>query len=153
MQHLELRGKDLRVVAYVLPLACKPVEVRRYLEATTEPESIQDTFAFFYSPNIEALDSGILHSCHLQIIVALVIFSYYSPSSAGWLLYNPLEEFRRIGLIGNGWRVTEINKNFDLSRTYPEVLVVPETITDETLEKVAEYRSKVSLFINMLDYY
>jgi myotubularin-related protein 6/7/8 len=67
----------------------------------------------------------------------------------GWTVYNPLEEYTRIGLVsgeeGGAWKVSEFNANFATCPTYPEIFVVPATVTDKTLEKVAEFRSKVYL--------
>jgi hypothetical protein len=32
------------------------------------------------------------------------------------------------------WRITEANQNFELCDTYPRVLVVPRSVTDEQLK-------------------
>lgn len=39
------------------------------------------------------------------------------------------------------WRLSDVNKKFALCRTYPETLIVPKSITDEQLNKVACFRS------------
>ena len=41
----------------------------------------------------------------------------------------------------NAWRVTQINKDFKFCATYPEELLIPNSVTDETLEKVGNFRS------------
>ncbi len=48
---------------------------------------------------------------------------------------------------GTGWRLTEANASFALSKTYPEVLVVPESTDDRVLQGAAEFRSKVFIMI------
>jgi hypothetical protein len=84
-------------------------------------------------------------------------------------LYDPVTEFARMGIsvssstssgfkngltssdqnsaavsynYGNRWRISFINKNYDLCSTYPSVLAVPASISDETMLKAAKYRSK-----------
>ena len=39
------------------------------------------------------------------------------------------------------WRLTEINKNYKLCTSYPEICVVPSTMTDEEITEVAKFRS------------
>lgn len=43
------------------------------------------------------------------------------------------------------WRFTELNADFDLCPTYPQVLAVPKRVTDAELEAVAAFRSKQRL--------
>uniref|UniRef100_A0A8C7ZLG9 Myotubularin 1 n=1 Tax=Oryzias sinensis TaxID=183150 RepID=A0A8C7ZLG9_9TELE len=60
----------------------------------------------------------------------------------GWSIYKPVEEFRRQGLPNNKWRITFINKNYELCDTYPTVLAVPFKSTEEDLKRVAAFRSR-----------
>nr|XP_053773110.1 myotubularin isoform X4 [Desmodus rotundus] len=60
----------------------------------------------------------------------------------GWMVYNPVEEYRRQGLPNHHWRITFINKCYDLCDTYPALLVVPFRATDEDLKRVATFRSR-----------
>lgn len=39
------------------------------------------------------------------------------------------------------WRLSEVNKKFELCPSYPESLIVPKCITDEQLRKIACFRS------------
>jgi len=39
------------------------------------------------------------------------------------------------------WRLSEVNKNFELCPTYPETVIVPACITDDQLKKIACFRS------------
>uniref|UniRef100_A0A8C2Q9M9 phosphatidylinositol-3,5-bisphosphate 3-phosphatase n=1 Tax=Cyprinus carpio TaxID=7962 RepID=A0A8C2Q9M9_CYPCA len=41
----------------------------------------------------------------------------------------------------NAWRVSEINNNYKLCSSYPQLLLVPAWITDKELENVAAFRS------------
>uniref|UniRef100_A0A7N6A4U4 Myotubularin n=1 Tax=Anabas testudineus TaxID=64144 RepID=A0A7N6A4U4_ANATE len=60
----------------------------------------------------------------------------------GWNVYKPIEEFRRQGLPNNKWRITFINKNYELCDTYPTVLAVPYKSKEEDLRRVAAFRSR-----------
>jgi hypothetical protein len=42
----------------------------------------------------------------------------------------------------NDWRFSYVNKDFSFCDTYPRVLVVPQSISDDELRQVAEFRSK-----------
>jgi len=39
-------------------------------------------------------------------------------------------------------RLSRVNEDFSLCPTYPKMLVVPKSIDDEVLRKVAEFRSR-----------
>lgn len=62
----------------------------------------------------------------------------------GWKVYDPIEEFKRLGLPDEKrkWRITNINQNYELCDTYPPILVVPASASDDDLRKVAAFRSK-----------
>ncbi|XP_074062808.1 myotubularin [Macrotis lagotis] len=60
----------------------------------------------------------------------------------GWMVYNPIEEYRRQGLPNGQWRVSFVNKRFEMCETYPTILVVPYHSTDDDLRRVATFRSR-----------
>ncbi|KAG8508331.1 Myotubularin [Galemys pyrenaicus] len=60
----------------------------------------------------------------------------------GWTVYDPVEEYRRQGLPNHHWRITFINKNYELCDTYPALLVVPYQASDDDLRRVAAFRSR-----------
>ncbi|XP_062820128.1 myotubularin isoform X5 [Anolis carolinensis] len=60
----------------------------------------------------------------------------------GWLVYNPMVEYRRQGLPNDQWRVTFLNEHHALCDTYPSLLVVPYNTTDDDLKKVSAFRSR-----------
>ena len=64
----------------------------------------------------------------------------------GWTIYDPKKEFLRQGITGDNsaipLRFTDINANFDLCPTYPELLVVHQNCDDNLLRKAADYRTK-----------
>ena len=62
----------------------------------------------------------------------------------GWEIYEPLKEFQRQGVPFSmkDFRISEINKEYQLCETYPSFLVVPANIDDSLLHKIASCRSK-----------
>ncbi|XP_035531523.1 myotubularin-like, partial [Morone saxatilis] len=78
----------------------------------------------------------------------LPLFAYLTQEKYeenGWNVYKPMEEFRRQGLPNNKWRVTFINKNYELCDTYPTVLAVPFKSKEEDLRRVAAFRSRARI--------
>ncbi|CAF3377579.1 unnamed protein product [Rotaria socialis] len=51
------------------------------------------------------------------------------------------DEFTRLQLDSYPWRLTEINRKYELCTSYPEFCIVPSTITDDELFEVAKFRS------------
>lgn len=51
------------------------------------------------------------------------------------------KEFIRMGFDKDSrWRISDINKNFELCNTYPRFLILPSSFKDEDLESVAKFR-------------
>jgi hypothetical protein len=50
-------------------------------------------------------------------------------------------EFTRLQLDITPWRTTEINRDYKLCLSYPNICVVPASITDEEVHEVAKFRS------------
>eukprot|EP01091_Cochliopodium_minus_P021582 TRINITY_DN996_c0_g2_i1.p1 TRINITY_DN996_c0_g2~~TRINITY_DN996_c0_g2_i1.p1 ORF type:complete len:911 (+),score=230.29 TRINITY_DN996_c0_g2_i1:245-2977(+) len=60
----------------------------------------------------------------------------------GWSLFkNFVPEFKRMNIPNGYWRITKINEEYKLCSTYPATLVVPSDVDDDTLKKVAKFRS------------
>lgn len=85
----------------------------------------------------------------------LFCFKYYSAAKTGVeISHNPLtntfvhdpkilleKDNKRMGLTEtNGWRISEINKEFKLCSSYPKYLIVPHNISDKDLDSVAGFR-------------
>ena len=62
----------------------------------------------------------------------------------GWKLYDIIEEFKRqkVPLNMENFRISQINLNYKLCETYPAILIVPSSIDDSTLVKMAPCRVK-----------
>ncbi|EFA78315.1 myotubularin-related protein [Heterostelium album PN500] len=60
----------------------------------------------------------------------------------GWNVYSPRDEYARMGVPSVDWKFSHSNTTYYLCDSYPSMIVVPESITDEHLKAVAQFRSK-----------
>ncbi|KZF22189.1 protein phosphatase [Xylona heveae TC161] len=92
-------------------------------------------------------------TCKLGRIEKLYAFSYRPQSPEkhvnGWDVYDPVKEWQRMGVTeeapGAGWRISHINTDYQYSPTYPALLPVPATISDNVLNYAGKYRSRVRI--------
>ncbi|KUJ12689.1 phosphatases II [Mollisia scopiformis] len=92
-------------------------------------------------------------TCKLGSIEKLYAFTYDAPpiekAVGGWELYDAKAEWKRQGIsdkgIDRGWRISKINLDYAFSPTYPALLVVPSSISDNTLNYAGRYRSRVRI--------
>lgn len=106
------------------------------------------------SPNIRWLNLMILNMRPPSQIGALFAFNFapvQKPNTAlnGWLVYSPVAEYQRLGFLDAEitypeWRLLK-NARFRFSPTYPQLLVVPASMTEEQLVESARFRSKARL--------
>ncbi|KAI8099308.1 protein-tyrosine phosphatase-like protein [Halteromyces radiatus] len=68
-------------------------------------------------------------------------------STDGWKIYDPLQEYARMGVGSktDAWRFSTINRGYSYSPTYPRTLIVPTKISDNVLNYAAKYRSKARI--------
>ncbi|KAJ5429885.1 Myotubularin-related protein [Penicillium cf. griseofulvum] len=113
------------------------------------------TFVCFYFVNEhkarEVFESIKQWTCKSSRIDKLYAFSYQPPPPEkefnGWELYNPRKEWARQGCLdeGKSWRLSEINVNYEFSPTYPALIPVPCSISDNTLNYAGRYRSRARI--------
>ncbi|XP_075394856.1 phosphatidylinositol-3-phosphate phosphatase MTMR1 isoform X1 [Tenrec ecaudatus] len=60
----------------------------------------------------------------------------------GWKVYDPVAEYKRQGLPNESWKISKINSNYELCDSYPAIIVVPTSVKDDDLSKVAAFRAK-----------
>ncbi|XP_028840682.1 phosphatidylinositol-3,5-bisphosphate 3-phosphatase MTMR2 isoform X3 [Denticeps clupeoides] len=60
----------------------------------------------------------------------------------GWKVFDALAESKRQGLPNESWRISKVNDHYELCDSYPSTLVVPVTIPDEDLRRIAAFRAK-----------
>lgn len=89
-------------------------------------------------------------TCKLGTVEKLYAFSHRPLKNEkavnGWNIYDPKAEFRRQGisakLSDKGWRITNINHDYSFCDTYPAVLCVPTSISDNVLKYARTFRSR-----------
>ncbi|XP_069748693.1 phosphatidylinositol-3-phosphate phosphatase MTMR1-like isoform X9 [Narcine bancroftii] len=59
----------------------------------------------------------------------------------GWKVYDPAAEYKRQGLPNESWTISKLNGNYELCDTYPAIVVVPTSVKDDDLCKVAAFRT------------
>lgn len=92
-------------------------------------------------------------TCKLKSVDKLYAFVYEAPPQEkkinGWEVYDAKAEWRRQGIsekgVDKGWRISKINVDYAFSPTYPALLPVPSTISDNTLNYAGRYRSRVRI--------
>ncbi|KAJ0006488.1 hypothetical protein NQD34_013761 [Periophthalmus magnuspinnatus] len=117
--------------SYGLDITCKDMRNLRFA-LKQEGHSRRDIFDFLFR-----LAFPLSH--------ALPLFAYVTQEKYeenGWNVYKAMDELRRQGLPNNKWRITFINKNYELCDTYPTVLAVPYKSKEEDLRRVAAFRSR-----------
>ncbi|MCI4386751.1 hypothetical protein PGIGA_G00066150 [Pangasianodon gigas] len=60
----------------------------------------------------------------------------------GWKVYDPIAEYKRQGLPNESWFISKINSNYEVCETYPALLVLPSSINEDELRRVAAFRAK-----------
>jgi hypothetical protein len=90
------------------------------------------------SATIESLTRVVTDNRDLADAFTKLFFNFES----NWHIFNPLKEFRRMGVPNNNWRITNVNARYDLCPTYPAVLSVPAAVEDYVLIQSAMFRSK-----------
>ncbi|XP_036417299.1 myotubularin-related protein 1a isoform X1 [Colossoma macropomum] len=60
----------------------------------------------------------------------------------GWKVYDPVAEYKRQGLPNESWTISKINSSYEVCDTYPALLVIPTSIKDDELKRVASFRAK-----------
>lgn len=68
---------------------------------------------------------------------------------SGWSVYDPMREWRRMGIDSNNkkcpWRISKINNDYAFSPTYPAMFPVPASISDNHLNYAGRYRSRARI--------
>lgn len=103
----------------------------------------------------DTFDTLIRLTC-IHDIHQLYAFTYKPPieqACNGWTLYDPLAEFSRQGAldISANWRTTNINLDYQLSRSYPNLFLIPSSVSDDLISQAAKFRSKAR--VPALSYY
>ncbi|XP_074600044.1 myotubularin-related protein 9-like isoform X2 [Brevipalpus obovatus] len=74
-----------------------------------------------------------------------LLFPFYYPCNFdivedGWYAFQIEREFSKIKLFSDAWRISYVNKNFKVCPSYPEAVIVPKSVSDETVIGSAAFR-------------
>ena len=125
--HIRLQCKDFTYYSFdfMNDLICSEVftKLSSLITISKTENDIKQLYAYSYKPNMLEQNLDV----------------------KGWQLYNPIEEYKRLELVQENsqyWRVTNLNTEYKFSPSYPKVLIVPSTISDNVLKHAGKFRSK-----------
>ncbi|MCJ1384656.1 hypothetical protein MMC17_007774 [Xylographa soralifera] len=154
----KVRPKELWITYPIIQICTlRPSPLASHLPSSIRLRCRDFTFVCFcFSDEKKArdvYDSIKAWTCKLGRIEKLYAFSYQPQRPEkdvnGWNIYDARKEWRRQGIsdksVDKGWRISTINTDYGFSPTYPALLPVPTTISDNTLNYAGRYRSRVRL--------
>ncbi|XP_072188418.1 myotubularin-related protein 9 [Excalfactoria chinensis] len=110
-----IKCKDLRVIQLDIPGMEECLNIASSIEALSTLDSVTLMYPFFYRPMFEIVEDG-------------------------WNAFLPEKDFELLSSLTDDWRLSHINEDFSICPSYPPVVVVPKSIDDEVLQKVAVFR-------------
>jgi hypothetical protein len=91
---------------------------------------------------LESNASMTVYKENLKQLPQVIFQALRSSIDEGWRVYDPYAEFQRIGIPDWLWRISTVNATYDVSPSYPSVLVVPSNVDDDLLISSASFRSR-----------
>ncbi|KAM9297613.1 myotubularin-related protein 9 isoform 1-T1 [Morus bassanus] len=110
-----IKCKDLRIIQLDIPGMEECLNIASSIEALSTLDSVTLMYPFFYRPMFEIIEDG-------------------------WRSFLPDQEFELLSSVTDEWRLSCINKEFSVCPSYPPVVIVPKSVDDEALRKVAMFR-------------
>ncbi|XP_077147827.1 myotubularin-related protein 9 [Ranitomeya variabilis] len=112
---ITIKCKDLRIIQLEITGMDESLNVASSIEALSTLDSITLMYPFFYRPMFEVTEDG-------------------------WSSFRPEQEFELLTVETEDWRLSEVNQDYSVCPSYPSVVIVPKSIDDESLRKVAAFR-------------
>ncbi|XP_036898068.1 myotubularin-related protein 9 [Sturnira hondurensis] len=110
-----IKCKDFRIIQLDIPGMEECLNIASSIEALSTLDSITLMYPFFYRPLFEVIEDG-------------------------WHSFLPEQEFELYSSATGEWRLSYVNKEFGVCPSYPPIVIVPKSIDDEALRKVATFR-------------
>ncbi|XP_066159312.1 myotubularin-related protein 9 [Euwallacea fornicatus] len=111
-----LKCKDFRQLQLEIPSTYDFQNVYHSIERLANLNKPELSYPFFYRPMFSILEDG-------------------------FTLFRPESEFAKL-LASEEWRISHINRNFSVCKSYSSVLVVPKSVDDNTLTAAAGFREE-----------
>jgi myotubularin-related protein 1/2 len=125
---LTVVGKDLRTITFgFLPHTKQRRKVREALAYRTRPTRLFDLYAFSDASHTSGDPCQRLRAEYIRLI-----------SGSNNASRNLMEQFQR----GNAWRLCEANATYSVCPTYPSLLVMPSSVSDEEVQQAALFRAR-----------
>ncbi|XP_032877261.1 myotubularin-related protein 9 [Amblyraja radiata] len=112
---ITIKCKDLRIIQLDIPGMEECLNIASSIEALSTLDSTTLMYPFFYRPMFEVLEDG-------------------------WHSFLPEHEYTLLSAMTDEWRLSYVNKDFNVCPSYPPIVMVPKSIDDEILKKVATFR-------------
>ncbi|KAM5164286.1 myotubularin-related protein 9 [Mantella aurantiaca] len=112
---ITVKCKDLRIIQLEITGMDESINIASSIEALSTLDTIPLMYPFFYRPMFEVTEDG-------------------------WHAFLPEQEFELLGSETDEWRLSYVNKDFGSCPSYPPIVIVPKSIDDESLRKVATFR-------------
>ncbi|GAV03383.1 hypothetical protein RvY_13812 [Ramazzottius varieornatus] len=112
---LIVKCKDLKL--YILDITGQLDfnNVASSVEKLSHIADVYNFYPFFYRPIFEILEDG-------------------------WIMFPLESEYTKWTSAGSDWRVSHVNRKFEVCDSYPTVVVVPKGVTDAVLQASANFR-------------
>ncbi|XP_010877531.1 myotubularin-related protein 9 isoform X2 [Esox lucius] len=112
---ITLKCKDLCVLQLDIPGMEECLNIASSIESLSSLETVSEMYPFFYRPPFLSLQDQ-------------------------WGLSSTEQHYAQMKEIHDGWRVSQVNRDYSVSPSYPPAVIVPHSIDDETLVKAARFR-------------
>ncbi|XP_050008115.1 myotubularin-related protein 9 [Alexandromys fortis] len=110
-----IKCKDFRIIQLDIPGMEECLNIASSIEALSTLDSVTLMYPFFYRPMFEVIEDG-------------------------WHSFLPEQEFELYSSATSEWRLSYVNKEFAVCPSYPPIVIVPKSVDDEALRKVAAFR-------------
>jgi hypothetical protein len=151
VSHLvEVICKDVRTLWLGFEEESIAEKMASHIRLVAFPAKIEHVHAFSDQPKASIIAASVSAYTASLNGASPPLGALHPSAQPGWDLYNPFAELDRQGVLkvvnpltnDRLYRVSEANKEFVFSPTYPQVLVFPNQLSDTHMESVARFRSK-----------
>lgn len=116
---LFIKCKNFLHITFIVPKERDALDVYLSLNQLSQPTKIGDLYCFYYNTQDENFSK-----------------------SDGWSNFTIESEYRRFIVESEFWAQSKINSTYSVCNTYPSILYVPASVTDDCLIESAKFRSK-----------
>ncbi|KAM3935268.1 phosphatidylinositol-3,5-bisphosphate 3-phosphatase MTMR6 [Leptodactylus fuscus] len=116
---LVIQCKNFRVVHFIVPRERDCHDIYNSLLQLSRPVRYEDLYAFSYNPKQKEAERVL-----------------------GWQCIDLKDEYERMGLPNDYWKLSDVNRDYKVCETYPRDLYVPVTASKPIIVGSSKFRSK-----------